>query len=146
MMYCYLFIIKTFPLIIIIMLLLLFLKITIFNKIMLSGTLLHGFSDFTHFHFYCPTPPTFPTFLTCAANPDQDFNTSLTTLIFSSTVSSQSINIAIIDDEIDEGDELFSGFFIFSTNPRVLLDSSSADILIQDNDGMCSSSIFTLTA
>ena len=109
-----------------------------FKKIIVSEALLHGLSDFTHFHFYCPvpSPPTFPAFLTCAANPDQDFNSSLTTLTFSSTVSSQSVNIAIIDDEINEGDESFRGLFLFSTDPRVLLDSTSADILIQDNDGM----------
>ena len=88
------------------------------------------------FTFTVLFPPTFPTFLTCAANPDHDFNTSLTTLIFPRTVTSLSINITVIDDEIDKGDETFSGFFIFSTNPRVLLDSSSVDILIQDNDGM----------
>ena len=88
------------------------------------------------FTFTVLFPPTFPTFLTCAANPDQDFNASLTTFTFSSAVASQSVNITIIDDEIDKGDETFTGFFIFSTNPRVLLDYSSVDILIQDNDGM----------
>lgn len=76
---------------------------------------------------------TFSVLLISSAN--QDYIIQLATITFSSSVSSQSVDITIIDDEIDENDELFNGnLTLISTNPRVQLDPTEADILIVDND------------
>ena len=71
----------------------------------------------------------------CSAYHDQDYKTVFANLTFSSTVTSQSIVITLNDDEIDENDEHFFGTLLPSTNPRVLLDPTEADILIRDNAG-----------
>ena len=89
----------------------------------------------SHFNFHYPGfLPLSPPFLICSANPDQDYNTLLAILTFSSTVSSQSVDVTINDDTIDENDELFIGNLLSATNPRVQLNPTAADILIMDND------------
>ena len=71
----------------------------------------------------------------CSAYHDQDHKTVFTNLTFSSPVTSQSVDITLNDDEIDENNEHFFGTLLPSTNPRVLLDLKVADILIRDNAG-----------
>ncbi len=48
----------------------------------------------------------------------------------------------IVDDQIDEMDECFSASltFVSSDSQSVTLDPSTADVLVQDNDGECSDS------
>ena len=96
----------------------------------------HCLTDFTDYAILIFTLLVhIPPFLICLANPDQDYNTVFTNLTFSSTVTSQAIDVTINDDEIDENDESFFGILLPSTNPRVLLDPSQAEILIRGRDG-----------
>ncbi len=48
----------------------------------------------------------------------------------------------IVDDQIDEVDEFFSASltFVSSVSKSVTLGPSTADVLVQDNDGECSDS------
>ena len=65
----------------------------------------------------------------------RDYNTSTETLVFNQTVTSHTIEVPLIDDDIFELNEVFIGNLVsVSDDARVTIDPDMADINIVDDD------------
>ena len=66
---------------------------------------------------------------------EEDFSTAAVELVIIPPDTSGCATIAIYEDEKLEGNEMFS-VTVTSSNPAVLLSSSTAVVTIKDNDGI----------
>ena len=71
--------------------------------------------------------------------PDDYIGIQNRSLTFSTPLPPMSIPVTILDDLLDEEDiERFTASLTLVTdNPRVQIDPSLAEVLIEDDDGMC---------
>ena len=63
-----------------------------------------------------------------------DYVVTSSDLIFNAATSSQTVTIPILEDNIVEGSETII-VTLTSTDPAAILNSSSASVTIEDNDG-----------
>ena len=66
-------------------------------------------------------------------------------LLFNPNITSVSVSIPIIDDDLDEENEYFFANLDYDTvRPNVMLDPNVTRIVIEDNDGTCMLFMFML--